>query len=466
MQIISARIDSVAISGTETSYFAMRQIRTDDNGCYTPQGASWLGDVVKQDAEGNFHFIFHPLSPSDSAYKYLIKSGAALGIPWRFYNLHTIDHYIEAEVTQISLLTFIGISDSVKIITLQRKNAAGQNVSDPINGQKILLSKNYGLIRVPKFDEFNETLVFYGLCGKTNPVTGRTLLTFEEIFDFQPGDEFHIQYKNSNYALFYPTESGSIIRQVLDRITSSNSDTITYKIAECKSSCFFPEMNQFTILNTQDTFNVTYIKSNFPALAYEPYEPQITNYGMQELNANHMGLSATGSLEKAGIPWTQAEASWPLWTDGSGVCWYNAIIDDFVNSYYYYKGLGGPYHNTMGIINSDYYNLTYYKKGTETWGSPFNCDVLMHTGIDESVKSSLFRLFPNPATGLITVTSQLQNQLPAVFQLYDNTGRMILERRLLNQTEEVTLEKCAPGCYFYRWIPQSGDVITGKLIRQ
>jgi len=191
-EIIAARIDSTAIAGSENQYFGMHQIRQTDYGCYIPNGASWLGDLVTESPNGVFKFILYPFSPSDSADIFTINSQALAGNYWHFYNYHSINEYVEAKVIQISLVTFIGISDTVKVISLQRKSVSGQNINDPINSQKILLSKNYGLIRLPKFDEFNTNLRFLDLCGKTNPITGRTNLAFEEIFDFQPGDEFHI----------------------------------------------------------------------------------------------------------------------------------------------------------------------------------------------------------------------------------------------------------------------------------
>jgi len=39
-EIISARIDSTAISGSENQYFGMRQIRQTDYDCFIPNGAS------------------------------------------------------------------------------------------------------------------------------------------------------------------------------------------------------------------------------------------------------------------------------------------------------------------------------------------------------------------------------------------------------------------------------------------
>ena len=234
--ILAGRIDSVAVAGNGTQYFGMRQIRPTDYGCFIPDGASWMGEYVSESPNGIFKFVVYPFSPGDSADVFTINSKGLPGETWHFYNYHTINHYVEAKVTQISLATFFGISDSVKTISLQRKNASGQNVSDPINGQKILLSKNYGLIRLPKFDDFNYNLAFYDLCGKTNPVAGITNVTFDRVFDFQPGDEIHIKFRYASYNYSSYVYEGAIIQRFIEKIPHAGIDTLGYKVIECSYS--------------------------------------------------------------------------------------------------------------------------------------------------------------------------------------------------------------------------------------
>jgi len=152
---------------------------------------------------------------------------------WRFYNYLTVNDYIEATVSQISIMTFIGISDSVKTISLQRKNSAGQVVSDPINDKSILLSKNYGLICLPKFDEFSSFQRFFYISGKTNPDAGTALPTFQDIYNFPVGDEFHTIY--CQLTSLYQRTTISKIRVVTGKETYASPDSIKYTYYECKS---------------------------------------------------------------------------------------------------------------------------------------------------------------------------------------------------------------------------------------
>ncbi|MEI6060130.1 MAG: T9SS type A sorting domain-containing protein [Bacteroidota bacterium] len=464
--IMVVRIDSVALAGNETQYFGMRQIRQTDYGCFTPYGDSWLGDVITEKSNGVFQFILYPFSPPDSSDVFTIYSKSALGNTWHFYNYHTINHYIEAKVTQVALAFFIGISDTVKTITLQRKDAYGQNVNDPVNGQHILLSKNYGLIRLPKFDEFHSKLRFMDLCGKTNPITGRTNLSFGEIFDFQPGDEFHIAYDDSPYAFWYPKETGFVIQHIIERINSITTDTVTYKIAECKTTTYTPGMGQLFITNSSDTVTMKYTKSDFPAFPFDPLEPQISNNLGIELTDNEMGLSSTDVLAQSGIPWKLTNATWPLWSDATQQCWQYATIDDFGNSSYYYKGLGGPYHYHLGIITTNFKKLVYYKKGSETWGTPLNCEDLLHVGIGKITPIQSINIFPNPTTGITTLSIPISFQVPGKLEIYDISGRISGEFNVSQPTQTINLGDLPPGLYTYKFISAKDEVIRGKIIRQ
>ncbi|MDO9257330.1 MAG: T9SS type A sorting domain-containing protein [Bacteroidales bacterium] len=468
--IIVARIDSVTEDVEQTRYFGMRQIRQTDYSCYIPDGHSWLGYVITENPESIFRFIVYPFSPPDSADVFTILSKSKIGQSWRFYNYHFFSNfgtqYIEAKVTQISLSNFLGLSDSVKTITLQQKNASGENVSNPINGQKILLSQNYGLIRLPKFDEFKENLRFLDLCGKTNPSNGITNLTFEEIFDFQTGDEFHIAYDDETYEATFPNENGYIIQRVLERINGSNSDTVSYKIEECKTSTQNIGINQQIITNIADTIDFTYIKAQYPDFICDPNEPQISTSSAAELNENLMGLSATPVLEHDEIPWKQINADWPLWSDEFQHCWNYPMIEYSDFSVYYFKGLGGPFHYEKSNPSFNYRKLVYYKKGSESWGTPFNCETLLHVSLPKSIEKQNVNIYPNPTSGKITIELPADVSTPCKLGIVDIAGRLTDEFAINFQTQTIDLSNLPCGLYSYKLTVAKGEVFRGIIIRQ
>lgn len=468
--IIVARIDSVAEYGDQTRYFGMRQIRPTDYSCYISNGDSWLGYVITEKPGGIFQFVIYPVSPPDSTDVFTVQSKSAVGQSWHFYNYHFLSNYhnqyIEAKVTQIGLSSFLGFSDSVKTITLQQKNALGENVSNPINGQKILLSQNYGLIRLPKFDEFKKNLRFLDLCGKSNPTTGITNLKFEDIFDFQPGDEFHIAYDDEPYEATFPNENGYIIQHILEKIDGSNSDTVSYKIAECKTSTRNIDVNQQIIANIADTIDITYIKTQYPDFTSDPNEPQISISSASELNQNIMGLSATTVMEQDGIPWKQINANWPLWSDEFQQCWNYPLIDYFDFSIYYFKGLGGPYHYEKSNPIVNYRKLVYYKKGTVSWGTPLDCEELLHVSLPKSIENQSLNFYPNPTSGIITFTLPTDFSTPGKLEIVDISGRTTDEFEINQLTQSIDISNLPAGLYSFKLTSASGEVFRGKTIRQ
>jgi hypothetical protein len=468
-EIISARIDSTAISGSENQYFGMRQIRQTDYGCYIPNGASWLGDLVTENPNGVFKFIVYPFSPSDSADIFTINSQALIGNYWHFYNYHSINEYVEAKVTQIIPATFIGISDTVKTISLQRKSASGQNINDPINSQKILLSKNYGLIRLPKFDEYRTTLKFFDLCGKTNPTMGRTNLTFNEIFDFQVGDELHIKQHYSNYN--YPTSitDDAIIHTIIEKIPSNSLDTLKYKVAECRYHSYSYGNEHYIYSYFNDTIVENYTKNNYISLGFEPSEPYISNSISPEfLTSNGMGTASVDSMLFNGVPWKTTNQFGLLWHEGNPNCWQQATIDVCVPQLYYYSGLGGPYYYCWDFFSwyLDYSQLVYYKKGSQTWGTPLNCETLLHTSLQDNPSKQSLNIFPNPTSGKITITVPQSFQMPCKLEIFDLTDRVIKEIQLTELSQSFDLYNYPSGLYTYKIIAANREVFRGKIIKQ
>jgi hypothetical protein len=173
--MIAIKIDSIAMSGDDILYFNFPQIRpNDDSFCHIPDGASWLGDPVTEKPGGIFLFRTIDSQSGNQTDTMVIKTQSSLNETWKFSNFPYSNDYIEAQVTAIVNMTFLGLVDSVKIISLTRKDVSGLVVPDAINNEEIRLSKNYGLIRLPKFDDFNEYIRFYEITGKTNPETGNT----------------------------------------------------------------------------------------------------------------------------------------------------------------------------------------------------------------------------------------------------------------------------------------------------
>ena len=107
------RIDSVTTVGSTTVYYPFHTPRS--HMPYTAPvdttGSSWLGKRVLQLTDGTFLFdnMWH-----DTV---VIKTQAHTGDSWTFYD-DTTTRYYTASVISEDTMTFIGISDSIKIIKI------------------------------------------------------------------------------------------------------------------------------------------------------------------------------------------------------------------------------------------------------------------------------------------------------------------------------------------------------------
>ena len=461
--IIALRIDSTSTSGADNLYYGFRQMKQTDYGCYTINGGSWIGDEVTEKPDGTFIFTVYPFSPPDSSSNYRILSRRVPGQPWIFYTYHTINHHIEAVVTEVRLMSFLGITDSVKTISLTCKDAVGQVVSDPVNNQKILLSKNYGLIRLPKFDDFIEYNRFYDIVGKTNPKTGITNLTTLAIYDFQPGDELHSVWHDQGSPVPFTIMDGATIMRVLERISPVSGDSVTYRMEICQLSRYQFSPTEYSYYHSFDTVYKTYSCPGAPLLEAEPLEPvpiynDMTTYSfMGFLNDPAIPLyDLPVKFIRNSMLWTEQDGCYSMITfDG---CWYSDI---------YIQGLGGPYHNCNDFGWGPSYNLLkYYKKGNITWGSPLVCDSILTVGVGELNAEKALSIYPNPSPGSISVIIPDGIQLPCRLELFDLSGRLMTGFQQLQVYQNFDISGLPPGIYGYRIRSANGDVFQGKIIRQ
>lgn len=102
-------------------------------------------------------------------------------------------------------------------------------------------------------------------------------------------------------------------------------------------------------------------------------------------------------------------------------------------------------------------HLLYYKKGTIEGGDPN-----LITGINSTRKLISSAVFPNPSSGLVTIT------LPDVasdflFYLRGASGKLLLSERLSNQST-LDISYLPSGIYWYSLQTESGQNSSGKLV--
>lgn len=468
--ILAIRIDTVIHNGDDIIFGNFKQIRPTDYGCFNIKGSSWLGDPVKEMPDGTFVFGVYEEGTLDSSDTYRILTLSKINVPWIFYSFHYSSEYIVAQVTEIKQMTFIGITDSVKVISLTRKNALGEIVPNPLNAQKILLSKNYGLIRLPKFDDFRSrepNSPFYEIAGKTKPETGITNLKTMQIYDFQPGDEFHSVNYYSQFYMHYPENTIYTIEKVLDRINYATNDSVTYRIERCRLSCNKQQSDALvTSTYSFDTILQTYSVVATSELETEPLESVVAKNLNNWVTCSYMGFPNDPVFSVYDQPY---KAIYPFYVfqKYADNCYKPLMIDGCNQADYYFKGLGGSYYHCDDFGRGTSYNLLkHYKKGTKTWGTPLSCDSLMQVGLAENTINQLIKIFPNPNSGTVNISIPTGIQLPFKLDIIDLSGRLTRSFTMSLKSQSFDLANLPAGIYIYQLTSAKRDIFRGKIIRQ
>ena len=461
--LIAVKIDSIAQSGDDILYFNFPQIRPNDDAfCHIPDGASWLGDPVTEKPGGIFLFRTIDSQSGNQTDTMVIKTQSSLNETWKFSNFAFSNDYIEAQITAIVNMTFLGLVDSVKIISLSRKDVSGLVVPDAINSEEIRLSKNYGLIRLPKFDDFNEYIRFYEITGKTNPEIGNLNPDLATVYDFEVGDEIHTRYFSNWYNYATSTETW-IIKRVTGKSTSPTNDWKAYKYDICflKTIRTSPEWIAENETGHQSVMDTIFLNSAMAVeFAKQPNQTFIDP-------ASNWMLSTTAVL-KLQRPAKFLNYNYPFThSDPSDSCWSMVLVDGACDPYYI-KGLGGPYYDCPGNLFWYYLveEVIYYKKGSETWGTPLDCDSLLQVGTEEYDIKEDINFYPNPATGKVTLTLPSTLKFPCELLLTDISGRVIDKFIIYSKTQLIDITDLRPGLYFARLTNDNGSRFIGKIIKK
>ncbi|NVO20733.1 MAG: T9SS type A sorting domain-containing protein [Bacteroidetes bacterium] len=454
---LAIRIDSTAqLNGTEF-YYNFKQIRQlTPFECYTPYGKSWLGDPVTSEPDGIYRFNNVNTENGQISDSIIIQTLVGLDVPWIMFRYPGSGDHIEAVVSSIIQMNFLGITDSVKVISLLRKDNLGQVVNDEVNGKQILLSQHHGLVKLPRFDEFPAYTALYSLCGMSNPAVGQLNPTIQSVYDFSPGDEVHTHY-NEQYFVGMGGINEYRIKKYLQRIDAPDLSWVAYSTENCFVRVEQTGLQEYTYTNGHyASLDTVFFNSTLGyELSGEPLEPIINDWLYTAEGFIQHGRSA--KVLTYDYPYSGSTGS---------ECWMRVAVDGTCDPYFI-SGLGGPYYNCPSNIfsNTLINEVTYFKKGNETWGSPFDCDSLLKVGLPEEGTEKGFSLTPNPAHQYATI-ELAGNQRNGILELFDLTGKEAAAFPIDRSHLNIDLSGLPPGMYIYRFISDNGKQFPGKLIRQ
>ncbi|MEN8203859.1 MAG: T9SS type A sorting domain-containing protein [Bacteroidota bacterium] len=457
-EIKCIRIDSVHTEiseggeGIDSVFYPMGNIQFSTHpytDCATPFGASWTGKkvVVKPDGE---HLFFNKYE--DTIW---IKSSAGLHESWRVYESDV--YIIEARVLEHDTMSFLGLTDSVKIIGFKVHDRNMLPMDHTLNMQTIRISKHYGAIRIlnyyqfPDFEGLNygfvdEYLTGYELAGLSAPQTGLQNFTWFGVFDFHPGDEIHTLLDESvwynepgEHSLYERT-----IKRFLDREDYPDSLVYTY---ERKVSIHAVDNSVTSTSFVHDTATLV-IRRN-PEFDLLPGEV-IIQEGWAWSHFMHGGETPGKTVPTGALG---------IWRSLDDSCWTYCCADGCFMDENYLKGLGGPYGSCSNAFSGGGIEkkLIYYKKGDKTWGVPYDL-----TGTEPARVPLSLRIYPIPASDHLWIESA-EGPIREVI-LMDLSGKVML-RQAGSGSKELLLKisHLSPGIFLVKVISGEAEH-TSKIV--
>lgn len=446
-EIRSVRIDSIYVQGSETYYYNHKILeeKLSGSGCFAEYSdSSWLGHQIIASSNGDYVFFNQAL---DSI---LIKSLAPLNDTWVLYEFGNGD-YVEATITNIDTATVLGNLDSVKTLSLQVKDVSNNIVTHPINNEVLQFSKQNGWIQFFSFHEFPNSTTPYNLVGSSaQPNVGILNPSQTDFFDFNVGDEIHTKGEYRMQFAQWQYGQHKQIKTILSKTISTNQDTITYTYEKCLAA-----INSDGMAGISDTVYITDTLIERIVLS----EPSNLNQLTHELAPDSVGFSLTSIRNFASDRRQKVTHNYYYYDDFNN-CW-TLYLD--VWPHIWIEGLGGPFQN--GFYRTDM--PVYYKKGTETWGTPVDCSTFLNIATI-STPNNAVKVFPNPFTETtnIQIEDFKDNENWSV-QLLDVTGKIVCSENIHKAPFILYKENLAVGVYFYRISnAKQQKQYTGKLIIQ
>jgi hypothetical protein len=228
------------------------------------------------------------------------------------------------------------------------------------------------------------------------------LLTYGEIYDYEPGDLFHYNAVYLSFTGDYFYKITNI--EILDKYFSLNLDTVYY-VRNFIHKDSSNEVPYWTYFFSYDTIAYTNLNGNPWEIDSVYSDPSM--YNGRTINRNYYYFELD--------TWTY------LWVRGCGLAYH--------------------YSWSPWAANMSEYELVYYYKNGEEWGVP-----LLITGINENnERLSNINIFPNPASSFITI--HIKEGLPIEEAIiYNHLGQKALVAKPVNNTVDVS--KLTPGIYF------------------
>jgi hypothetical protein len=424
-------VDSVKCFGVDTLYYLNRIVVDTDtssylfNGNYSPYSyynyPQFLqSEIIKHDSCYEFNF----------PHRFFIYHKAKINQLWVFDSLTLI----QAQVVSLLNETFLGVTDSIRVIEMSNKDT-------------IILSKNYGIIR---FDPVYEKSKYK--LGGIESIIGETIPKFNDFFNFSIGDifEYHGYYWQTD------TETKFIIRKNLIVAKRVKMDTLEYDVKMLYHECppGIPKnlwnsskwshssiSNQtWQFVNTPDHPTNLYNNQLFYLNGFFSKDNCDRNYSFSKVTVqkdqSNRYTKTLGSLKARDFFYISDTVNF-IFSKFLGQCDEHEIT--------YKEGLGEVYHEISGSEWNSYEELTGYKIGRDTTGNISNDEDLI-VSVSELGRNKLI-IYPNPAHDLINIQLDEDALNNCSVEIQGLNGQTLVAT---SNTNTINLNGLLNGIYFIK----------------
>ncbi|MCF6341375.1 MAG: T9SS type A sorting domain-containing protein [Bacteroidales bacterium] len=443
----SLSIESAKQIGTDSVYYNFFKLSSDwiesdtcefwgGNWCNQQNAPSWAGPKIEFD--NVFTYRFYNLN--NDTLNFLFT--AAINGPVRFYE-DSLQKF-SLEFIKTDTLTVLEQPDSAVYFQIAHTDLDGNPINSALNGEHIIISKEFGLVRFFVIDSFPSVLKPISLIGNVSPTAGFYQLTNEMVYDYQAGDE--IQYKETSWYQ-PPAPPWYYYTRFRKHIFLEREQTDDYLKYSIRQELFYQDSVGIEI----DTISKQFLRSE--TIAEIPFEKYDGSTRSLQLSAYCDELRWTYSIDAMDGPvYCEADTCWG--TDDT-----QGPPEFRYSSYTLGLGLHTYTRDRNWDMGESYHiqkRIVFFKKDAEECGD----EVIV--GIQNFEKSlAQLTLNPNPATTVVRISSSVEIRR---FLLTDLYGNLLFVQSVSNKEITIDVSPFSDGLYFVRILLKNGEVATKKLV--
>jgi len=407
--------------------------------CYKRNAPIWIGNSVEEVANGIYNFVNSDMEILD--FNFNIDP----------YGLHVfyeddIQRFSYQYDPTITTYTIDGVVDSVKVYYIIHTTLGGDVIMSELQGREIIVGKDLGLIKFFVVNDFPNVLIPLTLLGTNSsdgnsPDVGLTKITYNDIYDYYPGDE--IQYVE--YSFDYNGPPFLNYHRYLKETYLERNETdefINYTVA---TELFYSDSLEVT----KDTIDISYEKNI--VIAGIPFEfgtgEYLNNRSLRMVN--HFGVN-----------------HWLFSTDNYYLeLLYCGDSNLWCTTEFNYEYTYREYELGLGLYTEGWRlfydrgngkDVVYYKKDGVKHGE----EVVVKVN-NLYVDKSRLTIVPNPAKDNIRIEGDFGYD--AFVCIKDMNGRQHMNSTNLKGEQVIDVSPLLPGVYLVV-VVDSNKVFSGKLV--